>query len=80
MDLLNIKNYIKTKQYGINLFDDYIYINKYKNLKHISEQKLIIDFANFAINIEGNSFRVLKMFDDELLIKGKIESMNFSYE
>lgn len=80
MILSNIKNYLRDKNYAIDIFENGIYIYNFASIDHISEQLLIIYFENFSIRVKGNHFCVKKMLEKEVLFNGTIESISFIYE
>ncbi len=76
----NIVNYLRDDSYNINLSLNKIYINNYKELKAINENFISIQFDEFLLNINGSSFKVAKMVDNEILFNGHIESMEYIYK
>ena len=71
----NIKNYLYDKKYFINIYEDYIHIFNYKELKEFKDDLIIVSMPDFKLTIKGNSFFVTKMLANEILVKGKISSL-----
>ena len=71
----NIRNFIEDKSSKIVIYDDYIDIINYKEIIDINNNSIKI-LSDKEINIIGNNLCIIKMFDNELLIKGIIKSIN----
>lgn len=80
MELSNIKQFLRNKKYGIDIYDNNIYINNYQKIDYISENLIILIFANFKLKIKGHQITVIKMVNQELIFNIKIESLEFLYE
>ncbi len=80
MELSNIKQFLRTKKYGIDIYDNNIYINNYQKIDYISENLIILIFSDFKLKIKGQKITVIKMVNQELIFNIKIESLEFIYE
>ena len=80
MELSNIKQFLRNKKYGIDIYGNNIYINNYQKIDYISENLIILIFANFKLKIKGQQITVIKMVNQELIFNIKIESLEFLYE
>ena len=60
------------KEFKINIFKDKINIVNYSKINLITETEIKID----SITIKGSDLTVIKMVDNEILIKGKITGIN----
>lgn len=80
MELSNIKQFLRTKKYGIDIYDNNIYINNYQKIDYISENRIILIFSDFKLKIKGQKITVIKMVNQELIFNIKIESLEFIYE
>ncbi len=80
MELSNIKQFLRTKKYGIDIYDKNIYINNYQKIDYISENLIILIFSDFKLKIKGQKITVIKMVNQELIFNIKIESLEFIYE
>ncbi len=80
MLLNNIRNYLNPKSYNINSSKNELYINNYQKLNIIKDNYISIIFNDFILNIKGQSFKINKMIDNEILFNGQIESMEYIYK
>lgn len=80
MELSNIKQFLRAKKYGIDIYDKNIYINNYQKIDYISENLIILIFSDFKLKIKGQKITVIKMVNQELIFNIKIESLEFIYE
>ncbi len=76
----SIKNYLRNNNYNINLSSNSIYINNYEQINTINDNLISIQFKDFTLNINGLSFKIAKMVDNEVLFNGHIESMEYLYK
>ena len=75
-----LKGFLYDKNYFISLYDNYLHIYKYKDLLVITNMKITIMMDSFTINITGYDLCIIKMTNEELLIKGTVNSVGISYE
>lgn len=71
----DIRNYIDKDSFKIIIYNDLIDIVNYKEIKDISSS-LIKVLSEKEISINGKDLRVIKMYDNELVIQGYIKSIN----
>lgn len=76
----NLINFLYDKNYFINIYDEYIHIFNYRELISLSSKKIILKMESFKININGTDLFITKMLPNEILIKGIISKVEFSYE
>lgn len=76
----NLINFLYDKNYFINIYDSYIYIFNYEKLISLSTELIILKLKNFNIEIKGNKLYITKMLPKEILIKGSIKNVGFTYE
>ena len=76
MNILNkLDRMITDKNYKIIIKDNNINIINYKEIKDFSNNKIIITNYNGKTTIFGENLVVSKMQDNEILIAGKIKSI-----
>ena len=73
-------NFLYDKDYFINIFENYIHVFNFRELKSLSSKKIILKLDTFTLDIEGNDLFIIKMLPNEVLIKGTISKVGFIYE
>ncbi len=76
----NLINFLYDKSYFINIYDDYIHVFNYQELVSLSSKNIVLKMETFKIEISGNNLFITKMLPNEILIKGTIYKVEFSYE
>lgn len=75
--LNNIRNFLYSKDYFINFFDDCIHVFNFTKLLNISNDSVSFDFVDFKVLVKGSDFVVKRMLKNEILIKGKIKKVEY---
>ena len=70
-----IDNYINDKNIIIISTNNYVNITNYNKILDFDSNNIDIELSNYNLLIKGNNLVINKMYDNELLIKGKIESI-----
>ena len=70
-----IDDYINDKNVKIISSNNYVNITNYTKILDFDSNNIDIELSNYNILIKGNNLVINKMYDNELLIKGKIESI-----
>lgn len=73
-------NFLYDKNYFINIYDEYIHVFNYHELISLSSRKIVLKLEQFKVIIEGSNLFITKMLSNEILIKGSISKVEFSYE
>lgn len=73
----DIRNFIDNNDFKIIIYNNLIDIINYKDLVDISTTSIKIKNNN-PINIIGKDLYIIKMLDNELLIKGTIKDIKFN--
>lgn len=76
----NFRNFIDPKDFNINIYSDKINIKNYKKIITLGVNKIIIKLDNKKVTLNGNKFSLTKLKDEEVLITGKLESLEIKYE
>lgn len=71
-----IRSYFKDEKYYIVMFNDGIYIKNYNNILSLNDQELIFSIDEDLYKIKGKNFILSKTANHELMINGKIESID----
>lgn len=73
-------NFLYDKDYFISIFENYIHVFNFRELKNLSSKNIILKLDTFTLDIEGNDLFITKMLPNEVLIKGTISKVGFIYE
>lgn len=73
--LKEINNYINDKEFRINISKDIINIVNYKKIISLEENYISILTKDKKIIIKGEKLHLLKILENELLIKGSLKSI-----
>lgn len=83
MKNLHIKDIIKNYLYDLNdfitIYDNYLHVFNYKRLNKIDDNEINLLLDNKEIEIKGNNLKIKKMTNQELLITGLIEKVEFKH-
>lgn len=72
-----LKDYIMENEFCIHIFEDRINIVNYICIYEFDDNSIIIKYKNGIINIKGKDLTVCKLLNNEILIGGKIEKIEF---
>lgn len=72
-----IKNYIKSKDYEIDIYKDIVHVVNYVKISDLSNNKIILLLKDMKIIINGEYLIINKLDTSELLIKGNIKGIDF---
>ena len=75
--LSSIKDYINDNNNTITIFNNYIYISNYKDIKSFDSHKFIIELNDKSINLIGKNITVKKLTKEEILISGNVSNIEF---
>lgn len=70
-----IKNYIEDNEFHFDIFLNRIHIVNYTKILWLSDTRIIILFLDKKVTFTGNKLSLIKMLDDELLIKGNLQKV-----
>lgn len=73
----NVRNFINNNSFRIVIYDNLIDIINYEKIIDINASNIKIK-SNKEISITGKDLLIIKMFDNELLIKGVIKDININ--
>lgn len=73
--LKEINNYINDKDFRINIYKDKINIINYKKIISMEESNISLSTNDNEIIIRGERLSLLKILENELLIRGKIKKV-----
>ena len=76
----NLINFLYDKKYFINIYDEFIHVFNYQELVSLSSKKIVLKMETFKIEVTGVNLFITRMLPNEILIKGIIGKVEFSYE
>ena len=76
----NLINFLYDKNYFINIYDEYIHVFNYQELVSLSSKKIVLKLESFKVILDGSELFITKMLPNEILIKGNVSKVEFSYE
>lgn len=76
---MNLKNFINDLEFKITILNNCINVVNYEELVLLSEDKIIIKNDNKSILIIGKNLSILKLLNQELLIKGIFQNIEFRW-
>lgn len=78
MNIINsIRSYILDSDLKITIVNNKINIVNYKDIGHFDSNKIVVKVAKGEIIIKGNDLVVSKLINDEILITGNFNSIEF---
>lgn len=77
-----LRNFLEPSDFHIDLYDKQIHIINYDKILTLGTNKIIIKSSSKKVILEGSNFSLNKLTnaDKELLISGKLESLEIKYE
>lgn len=73
--LKNIREFISSNNFEMNIFKDKINIVNYKRIISISTTNISVQSPTQKIIITGNNLFLNKLLDEEILIVGKLQKI-----
>lgn len=78
MHIINsIRSYILDEEFKITILKERVNIVNYTSISNIDDNKVTIKYDNGNVIIKGNNLVVSRLMNDEILISGKINSIEF---
>ncbi len=75
-----LKNYLKSEEYYIILYSNFIYIYNYQEIIKFTDTFISLKLEKIKVNILGTNLLITKLEKKELLIKGNILKVEKVYE
>ena len=72
----SLKNFLYDTNDFIAYFNNLIYLYNFINIIKLSSNEVIIIFNDKKVIVKGNNLKVTKCLKNEIIIKGKLESVN----
>lgn len=75
--LKDFRTYILENEFKINILIGKIDIVNYIEIDHFDDTKIMVRYEKGLVVIKGENLTISKLLNDELLILGKIKSLEF---
>ncbi len=75
----NIENFLYDKLYFISMFENKLHIYSFNKVIKLNKSNIILEFDNFILNIKGDKLEFKKLLKNEMLLSGKVLSLNIEY-
>ena len=75
--LNNLRSYILETDFKITILKNQINVVNYTSLGHFDEKQIILYHDQNILIIKGEALSVTKLLNDEILIVGKIKTIEF---
>lgn len=72
-----IRSYILEEEFKITILNNKINIVNYTSIGSFDDSKIIINYNKGIVIIKGNNLVVTRLMSDEILISGKINTLEF---
>ncbi len=73
--MFDLRNYISDVEFRVNLYKDKVHIVNYTKIVTIEKSRISIGYSSGMLIIKGKDLALKKLLDDEILIKGIINSV-----
>lgn len=73
--MFDLRNYINDVEFRVNLYKDKVHIVNYTKIVTIEKSRISIGYSSGMLIIKGKNLALKKLLDDEILIKGIINSV-----
>ena len=78
MQIINkFRNYLLEEDFEIHVLKNKINVINYQTIDHFDENTVMIRYQDGVLIIKGESLIVSKLMQDEILVEGKIKSVEF---
>ncbi len=70
-------DYVREDQFEIRIQEDAICILNYTDISFMEEEKILLHYSDGSVFIRGKQLVVVKLLEQEMLIKGKFDTIEF---
>lgn len=77
--MFDLRNYISDVEFRVNLYKDKVHIVNYTKIVTIEKSRISIGYSSGMVIIKGKDLALKKLLDDEILIKGIINSVELEW-
>ncbi len=76
----SFKNFLFDLDNFITIYDDTLHVFNFTKLNKLSDTEIVLKINNKVVYINGENLKIKQMTKQELLIKGKLEKVEFNYD
>ena len=73
----DLKNIIYDKKFKVTIFKNKININNYKEILIFEESQILVNTEEYLVKVKGENLTIICLLENELLIEGKIKTVEF---
>lgn len=77
--MFDLRNYINDVEFRVDLYKDKVHIVNYTKIVTIEKSRISIGYSSGMVIIKGKDLALKKLLDDEILIKGIINSVELEW-
>ena len=77
--MFDLRNYISDVEFRVNLYKDKVHIVNYTKIDTIENSRISIWYSSCMLIIKRKELALKKLLDDEILIKGIINSVELEW-
>ncbi len=76
----SFKNFLFDLDNFITIYEDTLHVFNFTKLNKLSDTEIVLRINNKVVYIKGENLKIKQMTKQELLIKGKLEKVEFNYD
>ncbi len=76
--LSRLRTYVLENEFKITILKNKVDIVNYTDIGHFDDTKIVVKYSEGTATVKGNNLTIAKMLNDELLILGNIETLEFT--
>lgn len=73
----DLENIIYDKKFKVTIFKNKININNYKEILIFEESQILVNTEEYLVKVKGENLTIICLLENELLIEGKIKTVEF---
>lgn len=77
--MFDLRNYISDVEFRVDLYKDKVHIVNYTKIVTIEKSRISIGYSSGMVIIKGKDLALKKLLDDEILIRGIINSVELEW-
>lgn len=70
-------DYMREDSFEVRIEDGYVCVMNYTDIHYMEEEKISLAYSSGTLLIQGKKLVVVKLLDNEILIKGNFSNLEF---